>query len=201
METENQNLNSAHLPDERSGHKWVRVLLVITILLIFFVGLAAWFIADKNSVKTANTPVNITRIGLSLDTLKESRWSTDEADLIKYAKVFGGTITAFVANSNDSLQVSQIENLIAQRVQVLIIVAHNPEAVAPTIAMAHAAGIKVIAYDRMITNSNVDYYDSYDSTKVGMLEAQYVMNAVPKSIPDPSVMIVDGSPTDNNATL
>ncbi len=153
----------------------------------------------KPAAKAATTSTY--RIGLSLDTLKELRWAKDRDLMTQRAQAHGASVTTLVADSNDQTQVAQIENLIAQKVNVLIIVPHDAKAVAPTIAEAHKAGIKVIAYDRLILDSDVDMYVSFDSTKVGQYEAQGVMSAVPKSVTVPNVMLIGGSPTDNNALL
>ena len=186
----------------KSKKKLVAVALIVIILLAV-IGGGLWWHSHKPT-KTPSSQGNTTptiRIGLSLDTLKELRWAQDRDFMTQHAQANSASVTTFVADSNDQTQISQIENLIAQRVNVLIIVPHDANAVAPTIAEAHKAGIKVIAYDRLILNSDVDMYVSFDSTKVGQSEALNVMNAVPKTVAVPNVMLVGGSPTDNNALL
>jgi D-xylose transport system substrate-binding protein len=172
---------------------------VLIAVLIVLVGAGTWLLVSNHNkpAKTASAPV--IRIGLSMDTLAQSRWPQDLNNMQTYAKAEGASLTYYVADSVDATQVSQIENLIAQKVNVLIIVPHDSAAVAPTIALAHQAGIKVIAYDRIISNSAVDYYDSYNNATVGELEAQYVMAAVPKTVSVANVMLVGGSLTDPNA--
>jgi D-xylose transport system substrate-binding protein len=73
----------------------------------------------------------------------------------------------------------------------------DSEKIAPVIAEAHAAGAKVIAYDRLIKNSDLDTYISFDNVKVGQLEAQSVVDKVSKG----NFAYIGGSPTDNNAFL
>jgi D-xylose transport system substrate-binding protein len=182
--------------------KWQLLILVI-VLIAAAAGGALWWNDHKSThkpvSKASSTPAY--RIGLSLDTLKELRWAKDRDFMSQHAQANGATVTTLVADSNDQTQIDQIENLIAQKVNVLIIVPHDAKAVAPTIAEAHKAGIKVIAYDRLILDSDIDMYVSFDSTKVGQYEAQDVMNAVPKAVAIPNVMLIGGSPTDNNALL
>jgi D-xylose transport system substrate-binding protein len=188
---------------QKSSQKWL--LLVVIILLIVAVagGVVWWWTSHESAVKPAavasTTPKY--RIGLSLDTLKELRWAKDRDLMTARAQANGASVTTLVADSNDQTQIAQIENLIAQRVNVLIVVPHDAKAVAPTIAEAHKAGIKVIAYDRLILDSDLDMYVSFDSTKVGQYEAQNVMNAVPKTVAVPNVVLIGGSPSDNNALL
>jgi D-xylose transport system substrate-binding protein len=70
-------------------------------------------------------------------------------------------------------------------------------AVARIVEMAHKAGIKVVAYDRLIKNSDLDYYISFDNVKVGELQAQAVLDKVSQG----KIAYIGGSADDNNATL
>jgi D-xylose transport system substrate-binding protein len=132
-----------------------------------------------------------------MDSLKEDRWKTDRDQMIKFAEQQGATVVVLAANGDDQLQIYQIENLIIQKVDVLIIIPHSAKAVAPMIAKAHQAGIKVISYDRLITDPNVDLYVSFDNEQVGKLQAEAVINAGAKGM----LAYVGGAPTDNNSVL
>jgi D-xylose transport system substrate-binding protein len=189
--------------DPHKSSKKPLTITVIAVVLLAAIGGGLWWHGHK-AVKTPVSQTKATptiRIGLSLDNLKELRWAQDRDFMSKRAQANSASVTTLVADSDDQTQISQIENLIAQKVNVLIIVPHDAKAVAPTIAEAHKAGIKVIAYDRLILDSDVDMYVSFDSTKVGQYEASGVMSAVPKTVTVPNVMLIGGSPTDNNAVL
>jgi len=187
---------------KKGSKKWLLLVLAI-VLVAAGAGGALWWHGHKATPKptAAASTTPTVRIGLSLDTLKELRWAKDRDFMTQRAQAHGASVTTLVAESDDQTQIAQIENLIAQKVDVLIIVPHDAKAVAPTIAEAHKAGIKVIAYDRLILNSDVDTYVSFDSTTVGKYEAENVLNAVPKSVAVPNVMLIGGSPSDNNALL
>ncbi|GJM77317.1 hypothetical protein HMSSN036_95330 [Paenibacillus macerans] len=101
------------------------------------------------------------------------------------------------ANGDDATQLSQAEQLISQGVDVLVVIAHNAEATAPIVDKAHKEGIKVIAYDRMINNAEVDYYISFDNVRVGELQAQAVTAAAQKG----NIVYIGGADTDNNAHM
>jgi D-xylose transport system substrate-binding protein len=101
------------------------------------------------------------------------------------------------ANSDATVQDAQAENLLAQNVNVLIVVPQDAEAAGAIVKKAHEVGVPVIAYDRMITKSDVDAYVSFDSVKVGELMAQYLVKRVPRG----NYMIIKGGPSDNNAHL
>lgn len=149
----------------------------------------------KNNVAVKNAPISI---GLSIDQTLSDRWQKERAYITDHAAELGATVTSYVANSDDAVQIAQIDSLISQKVDVIMIVAHNASALIPILAKAHEAGIKVFAYDRLLVNSpDVDFYISFDNIKVGRLEAQGILNLVPKG----NYAYMGGSPTDNNALL
>ncbi len=139
-------------------------------------------------------------IGLSLDTLKEERWQRDRDTFIAEAKKLGATVIVQSANSDDTRQVRDVESLISRKVDVLVIVPHNGEAMTRAVKSANAEKIPVIAYDRLILNASIDYYLTFDNVKVGEAQASYAVARLPKDRPARIVRIY-GAPTDNNAKL
>ena len=137
------------------------------------------------------------RIGISMDSLKEPVWKTTKKLLVEKSEALGAEVLVEQANSDDNVQLSQIDKLIAEGVNVLIIVPHDGEICAQAVQKAHAAGIKVIAYDRLIKNSDVDLYVAIDNYKVGQFQAEEMM----KNVKSGNIAYVGGSPTDNNAVL
>ena len=146
---------------------WVISTLVIVVLAAFFLW---YFLLSKP--KTEVSTAKLVRIGLSLDTIKIQRWADERDIMIRKAETMNATLTTFSAEGDDTVQISQIENLISQNVDAIIVVAHDASAVAPVIAKAQAAGIKVINYDRLTLNGTPDLYLSFDSVKVGKYAAQ-----------------------------
>src|SRR3989344_3484080 len=174
------------------------------LLLVVLIAGGAFLLKDRFFPKQqiVLTPGGLpVRIGLSMDALKELRWVKDRDLMTEKAKVFGASVVTLVADGDDKTQISQIQNFITQKVDAIIIVAHNGKALSKVVAEAKAAGIKVIAYDRMIMDADLDMYISFDSEKVGMYAAQYVLAAVPKSVTMPKVAFIGGAETDNNAFL
>jgi D-xylose transport system substrate-binding protein len=157
---------------------------------LFFLALVATTFASKEK------PV----IGLSLDTLKEERWQRDRDTFIEEAKKLGATVIVQSANSDDTRQVRDVESLISRKVDVLVIVPHNGAAMTRAVKSANEAKIPVIAYDRLILNSNIDYYLTFDNVKVGEAQAGYAVARLPKDRTARIVRIY-GAPTDNNAKL
>lgn len=136
-------------------------------------------------------------IGMSLDTLQEERWQRDRDMFVAKAKELGAEVNVQAANSDDAKQIAQAENLISQGVDILVVVPHNAEATAAIVQKAHAANIKVISYDRLIKNSDVDLYISFDNERVGEMQAKAIVEKAPKG----KYVLIEGSETDNNAHL
>jgi D-xylose transport system substrate-binding protein len=137
------------------------------------------------------------RIGLSMDTLKEERWQRDRDLFVKKAEEFGAEVLVQSANGNDRVQVQQAESLLTQNIDVLVVVPHNAEVAASIVESAKRQNVPVISYDRLIKNSDVDLYLSFDNEKVGELQAKYLLERVPKG----NYVLLGGAPTDNNAKM
>jgi D-xylose transport system substrate-binding protein len=149
---------------------------------------------EDNGEQQKKEPV---KIGFSMDTLLEERWLKDR-DLFKDAiETLGGEVEIMAANGDDALQISQAETLISQGIDLLVVVPHNAEATAAIVKKAHKAGIKVIAYDRLINNAEIDLYVSFDNVKIGELQAKAMLELVPSG----NYVYIGGAETDNNARL
>ncbi len=152
-----------------------------------------------DGTKRKKGPNEKIKIGFSMDTLKEERWQRDKDLVEKRAKEVGAEVNVQVANGNDSEQIKQAENMLTQGVDVLIVAPHNGDVAASIVEAAHRQGVPVIAYDRLIKNSDVDLYISHQVVKMGEMQAQYLLDHVGKK--PANFVIVGGSPTDNNALL
>ncbi len=137
------------------------------------------------------------KIGLLMDTLKEERWQKDRDYFVEHANELGAEVLVQSANSDDIRQNAQAENMITEGVDALVVVPHNGKVAATIVEAAHRAGIKVLAYDRIINDSDVDLYISFDNERVGELQADYLVRLVPKG----NYVLLGGAPTDFNAIL
>jgi D-xylose transport system substrate-binding protein len=158
---------------------------------------AALFVAAILSSTAATAAEKKVRIGLSMATLKEERWQHDRDAFVARAKELGAEVVVQSANSNDALQISQAENLLTQGVDVLVVIPQNGVSAAKIVEAAHKAGKKVLAYDRLINNSDVDLYVSFDNFEIGRMQAKYLLDHAPKG----NYVLLGGAPTDNNAHL
>lgn len=136
-------------------------------------------------------------IGFSIDDLRVERWTRDRDYFVEAAKALGAEVNVQSADANEQRQISQIENLIAKKVDAIVIVPFNSKVLTNTVREAKKAGIKVISYDRLILNADIDAYITFDNERVGAMQAEGVVKVVPKG----AYYLLGGAPTDNNAKL
>lgn len=137
-------------------------------------------------------------IGLSMDTLQEARWKVDRDLFVARANALGAEVMVNSANSDDSVQLRDVNSFISNGVDVIVIIPHDGAAMAQAVRNAHEAGIPVIAYDRLITGVELDLYVTFNNVKVGEVQAQYLVDALGG---EGNIVRIYGAPTDNNAKL
>jgi putative multiple sugar transport system substrate-binding protein len=141
-------------------------------------------------------------VGISMPTKSSSRWISDGESMVKSFEELGYTTDLQYAEDDIPTQLSQIENMITKGAKVLVIAAIDGTTLSDALQQAADAGIKVIAYDRLIRDSaNVDYYTTFDNFKVGVQQATTLVDAL--GLPDAAgpfnIELFGGSPDDNNA--
>jgi len=136
------------------------------------------------------------KVGLLLDDLHE-RWQRDRDLFVEIADDMGAETLVAVANSDQARQNEQAEKMIADGAAALVIVPHDSEAAKAIVEKARAKNVRVISYDRLIRDADVDLFIGFDARKIGEMQAQYLLNRAPKG----NYLLIGGSPTDNNAKL
>ena len=169
-------------------------LLVICLIFLALTSGCSWWQEPTNSHSGSRRPI---RIGLAIATLQEERWRRDRDDFAERARQLGAELFIQNANNDQQEQYQQVEYLISHKIDVLVIVPHDLNQAAAAVQLAKRAGIKVISYDRLIRNANLDLYISFDNVKVGELMAEYLTNRVPSG----NYVIINGAPTDNNCYM
>ena len=152
---------------------------------------------EKKNEKADATATQKVKIGLSMDSLRVERWQKDRDIFIAEAEKLGAEVIVQSADGDERRQNAQAENMITQGVDVLVVIPKDSVAAAQIVQAAHAEGIKVIAYDRLIRESAPDLYISFDNEQVGYLQAEYLLRQKPKG----DYFLLGGAPTDNNAQL
>ena len=143
-------------------------------------------------------------VGVVMPTQDLQRWNQDGANMKAQLEAAGFEVDLQYANNDVATQVSQIENMILNEVQVLVVASIDGSALGTVLAQAKEAGIPVIAYDRLLTATEaVDYYTTFDNYKVGQIQGQYVVDKFDLANTDKTYTIefTAGSPDDNNAGL
>jgi D-xylose transport system substrate-binding protein len=146
------------------------------------------------------------KIAILLPETKTARYESQDLPLFK-AKLtalgFDVNTNLIYSNANQdaSAQQQQAEAALTNGAKVLVLDPVDSDAAAAIADAAKAKGVPVISYDRLIKGSDaVNYYISFDNEQVGKLQGQSLLDAL-KGKTNPTVVMINGSPTDNNATL
>lgn len=141
-------------------------------------------------------------IGISMPTKSSQRWVDDGNNMVKQFEELGYKTDLQYAEDNVDKQVQQIENMIVKGVNMLIIAPIDGTALTNVLQKANDTDIQVIAYDRLIMESeHVTYYATFDNFQVGVLQATYIEDSLDlKNAEGPfNIELFGGSPDDNNA--
>ncbi len=136
------------------------------------------------------------KVGLLLDDLHE-RWLRDRDLFVEVTADMGAETLVEVAEGDHDRQVALADKLLAEGVQVLVVIAHDTERAATIVERAKARQVPVISYDRLIQNADVDLFLGFDVPRVGQMQAQSLLRVAPKG----NYLLIGGSPTDHNAKL
>lgn len=143
------------------------------------------------------------KVGIAMPTKSLERWNRDGAYLKEQFEALGYKVELTYSDNKSDQQVNDIQNLIADKVNLLVIVAIDGESLSTVLKDAKDQNIPVIAYDRLIRNTDaVSYYVSFDNYTVGKLQGEYIektldlANAGDKTY---NIEFTAGDPADNNA--
>jgi len=152
----------------------------------------------KEAAEETNIAEEKIQIGLSFDSFVIERWQRDRDIFVSTAQDLGAEVNVQNANGNYKEQISQIEYLIEKKMDAIVIITADSDALSDVLKKAKEAGIVTIAYDRLVRNADVDLYLSIDSEEVGRLMAETLVEEVPEG---GNIVIIYGSPVDHNVTL
>lgn len=157
---------------------------------------------DDAAADTATVESNGTKVGVSMPTKDLQRWNQDGANMQAELEAAGYEVDLQYASNDVQTQVSQIENMISSGANVLVIAAIEGSSLGEALDMAKSANIPVIAYDRLLMNSDaVSYYATFDNYMVGTKQGQYIVDTLDLDNADGpfNLEITAGDPGDNNA--
>lgn len=182
----------------------MKKLLSLLLVLLLVFGLAACG-ANETEQDTSNEPEPTEEkkiIGIAMPTKSSQRWIDDGNNMVKEFEKLGYATDLQYAEDVVENQIAQIENMITKGVSALVIAAVDGASLTNVLDKANAANIPVIAYDRLIRNSeHVDFYATFDNFKVGVQQGSYIVDKLGlKDGKGPfNIELFGGSPDDNNA--
>jgi D-xylose transport system substrate-binding protein len=135
------------------------------------------------------------QIGFSIEAMKGERWQTDLDSFEARAKQLGAEVISGDAGGDDDRQFQQVQDMIKAGIKVLVLLPHDTEKASRMVDAAKSANVKVISYDRLVLNSNVDLYVSFDRVEIGRMQAKYLVKQAPKG----NYVLIAGSPNDEGA--
>jgi len=142
------------------------------------------------------------KVGISMPTKSLQRWNQDGSNMEAAFRAAGYEVDLQYGGENEvPVQISQIENMIAGGVDVLVIAAIDGESMSEVLAPAKEKGIPVISYDRLIMNTDaITYYATFDNWKVGTMQGQYIVDAFDLNNAEGpfNIEFFTGDPGDNN---
>lgn len=141
----------------------------------------------------ANKP----QIGFSFEAMKGERWQTDQDSFEARAKQLGAEVVSRDANGDDDRQLQQVKDMIKAGIKVLVLLPRDTTTASRMVDAAKSANVKVISYDRLVLNSDVDLYMGFDREEIGRMQADYLVKHAPKG----NYVLIAGSPNDEGAKI
>ncbi|PKM72403.1 MAG: ABC transporter substrate-binding protein [Firmicutes bacterium HGW-Firmicutes-16] len=185
--------------------KVIALVLALSLALVLVAcGTSASKESPKASAEPSATVAEGGKIGIAMPTKSLERWNRDGSFLKNQFEAKGYTVDLVYSDNDATKQVSDIENLIAGKVNLLVIVAVDGESLSTVLQTAADSKIPVISYDRLIMNTDaISYYVSFDNYTVGKLQGEYVVETLGLDLADTSksynIEFTAGDPADNNA--
>ncbi len=136
-------------------------------------------------------------IAVSWKTYQEERWKTDEAAIRAVVEAAGDKLVTTDAQLSAQKQAADIESLISQKVDVIMVVAYDSDAILPSFKAASDAGVKMLSYDVLVEDPNA-LYVTFDNVGVGRLMAKTMLE---KGKAEGNFAFIKGDKGDPNATF
>lgn len=171
----------------------------LLLLLSISIALVGCIQSDSDTVSTKEKKGDDDDVvvGFSVGTTKQERWQREVDMAEEYAKENDIEIMVQSADEDASKQIKQVENMITKGIDVLLISAQDSESAGAIVDIAHEADVPVVAYDRLVRNGELDYYVTFDTVKVGELQAEALVTEYPKG----NYIWLLGGPEDFNSHL
>lgn len=163
----------------------------ITVLFAVFVMVLIVFKGQAAQAQDGNK----LQIGFSIEDMKGERWQTDLDSFEARAKQLGAEVISRDAGGDDARQLQQIKDMIKAGIKVLVLMPRDTTTASRMVDAAKSANVKVISYDRLVLNSDVDLYVSFDRLETGWMQPEYLVKHAPKG----NYVLIAGSSRDEGA--
>lgn len=172
--------------------KWLVLCLSISVLLVGCGG------SNQEVKKQEETGKRKLQIGFCFDSFVIERWIRDRDVFERFARMKGAEVNVQNANGDVEQQIAQIDYCIKKNMDVLVIIAVDGKSLEAVTKKAKEEGIKIIAYDRLIENADVDLYISFDNEEVGRLMGKSMVEQLPEG---GNIFTIKGPVTDHNVSM
>jgi D-xylose transport system substrate-binding protein len=169
----------------------LRISLILSMIAL---SVSLLGLAKGQTAAVQNAPL---KIGYLMDSLKVERWQTDLDNFQKRAKELGAEVLVETAEGDDDLQLQQSQKLMDSGAKVLVLVPHDTDKAARIVSAAKARHIPVLSYERLVRNSDVDFFVGTNAEVIGELQSSMLARLAPKG----NYVLIGGSPTDGNAKV
>jgi D-xylose transport system substrate-binding protein len=178
----------------KCGHKKeANLMKALCRLTILSAAILTFFFGQLVRAQDGSKP----KIGFSIEAMNGERWQTDMESFKARARESGAEVISADAAGDDDRQFQQVQDMIKAGIKVLVLLPHDTAKASRIVDAAKAAKVKVISYDRLVLNSDVDLYVSFDRLEIGWLQAQYLVKYAPKG----NYVVIAGSPNDEGAKI
>jgi D-xylose transport system substrate-binding protein len=164
--------------------KFLRVGAVVAVCAVWFAG--------QFARAQGSPPI---KIGFAIEAMNGERWQTDMDAFETRAKQLGAMVLSADARGDDDRQLQQVKDMIRAGVKTIVLLPHDTSKASRIVDAAKAANVRVISYDRLVLNSDVDLYVSFDRVEIGWMQADYLAKHAPKG----NYVVIAGSPNDEGA--
>jgi D-xylose transport system substrate-binding protein len=164
-----------------------RTLIVLSAIFVVVFGAQVVQAQETNKLK----------IGFSIEDMKGERWQTDLDSFERRAKQLGAEVISSDAGGDDDRQFQQVKHMIKAGIKVLVLLPRDTTKASRMVDAAKSANVRVISYDRLVLNSDVDLYVSFDRIEIGTMQAEYLI----KQAPAGNYVLIAGSPNDGGAKI
>ena len=174
-----------------------RKMIAVFLALALLSGSAACGRTEAEEETQSAEPDRV-QIGMSFDSFVIERWQRDRDVFVSVAKELGAEVNVQNANGDIEEQKRQIDYFIKKGMDVIVIVCIDSDALKESVKKAKEKGIRIVAYDRLIKDADIDLYISFDNAMVGRMMGEGLVAA---GVSGGKVLMLGGSPADSNVPM